>query len=51
MSERKFARVKGKVGSAAQVREEVSKHVRSKTIYQVSIIPVIVIVYKPHISN
>lgn len=36
MSERKFARVKGKVGSAAQVREEVSKHVRSKTIYQVS---------------
>ncbi|XP_035712502.1 dedicator of cytokinesis protein 9 isoform X5 [Folsomia candida] len=34
MSERKFARVKGKVGSAAQVREEVSKHVRSKTIYQ-----------------
>ncbi|CAL8071025.1 unnamed protein product [Orchesella dallaii] len=34
MSERKFARVKGKVGSAAQARETVSKHVRCKTIYQ-----------------
>jgi len=37
MSERKFARVLGKPGSAAQVRETVSKAVRTKTLYQVRV--------------
>ena len=39
MSERKFARVLCKPGSAAQVRDVVSKAVRNKTIYQVIIMP------------